>query len=117
LAEFDLNMISMARNCKILESSNINLLYEHDNDKIIAFERSGLIFVFNFHPITSWPDYHIPSLPGKYRMILDSDDKKFGGYGRLTAGQLHFTISDKAEYGNFLSLYIPSRTGVVLKSI
>ena len=119
LAEFDRNMISMARSCKLLESSEMSLLYEHDNDKIIAFERAGLVFVFNFHPLSSWPDYHIPSLPGRYRMILDIDEKKFGGYGRLTAGQLHFTISDNAESGgrNFLSLYLPSRTGIVLQSI
>jgi 1,4-alpha-glucan branching enzyme len=117
LAEFDRNMISMARTCKILDSSDMNLLYKHDNDKIIAFERAGLVFVFNFHPRMSWPDYHIPSLPGQYRMILDSDNTKFGGYGRLTAGQHHFTISDKSECGDFLSLYIPSRTGIVLQSI
>jgi len=110
-------MIFMARNCKILESSEIKLLHEHDDNKIIAFERAGIVFVFNFHPFRSWTDYRIPSIPGQHRTILDSDDKKFGGYWSLTAGQLHFTISDKAEYGDFLSLYIPSRTGIVLQSI
>ncbi|WP_157487376.1 hypothetical protein [Desulfosarcina sp. BuS5] len=45
--------------------------------------------------------------------------KKIGGYGHLTADQLHFTISDNAESGgrDFLSLYIPSRTGIVLQPI
>ena len=119
LGEFDRDMIAMARTCKILESSYINLLYEHDNDKIIAFERAGIIFVFNFHPSRSWTDYRIPSIPGQYRMFLDSDDKKFGGYGRLTADQLHFTISGETEsdQSNFISLYIPSRTGIILQQI
>ncbi|MCD6185509.1 MAG: alpha amylase C-terminal domain-containing protein, partial [Deltaproteobacteria bacterium] len=119
LGEFDRDMIAMARTCKILESSYMNLLYEHDHDKIIAFERAGIIFVFNFHPSRSWTDYRIPSIPGQYRMILNSDDKKFGGYGRLTADQLHFTISGETEsdQSNFLSLYIPSRTGIILQQI
>src|SRR5947209_2614752 len=30
---------------------------KNENDKLIAFEKSGLLFVFNFHPTQSFTDY------------------------------------------------------------
>jgi len=31
--------------------------WKHEIDKIIAFERAGLLFIFNFHPTKSFSDY------------------------------------------------------------
>lgn len=55
-----------------------------DIDKVIVFDRAGLVFVFNFHPATSFTDYLI-GVPefGKYRILLSSDDESFGGFGHL----------------------------------
>ncbi len=119
LAEFDKKIIFMARNYKILESSHINLLFEHNDDKILAFERAGLVFVFNFHPVQSWVDYSIPCFSGKYCMLFDTDESKFGGFRRLKSDQIHFTISKTHENNkrDFLSLYIPSRTAIILKRL
>jgi 1,4-alpha-glucan branching enzyme len=33
--------------------------WKHEGDKVIAFERAGLVFVFNFHPTKSFTDYKI----------------------------------------------------------
>ncbi len=45
-------------------------------------EKNSLLFVFNFTPIER-PDYRI-GVPtkGKYKLILNSDDKKYGGSGK-----------------------------------
>jgi 1,4-alpha-glucan branching enzyme len=43
----------------------------------LAFERAGLVFVFNFHYSRSYRlPYHVPA--GRYRMILDSDEPESG---------------------------------------
>lgn len=40
---------------------------KHEDDKVIAFERAGLVFVFNFHVSKSFTDYKIGvHTPGKY---------------------------------------------------
>jgi 1,4-alpha-glucan branching enzyme len=34
----------------------------HEDDKIIVFERAGLIFAFNFHITNSYTDYKVTSI-------------------------------------------------------
>jgi len=117
LANFDRDMITLAKCFHLLGSFAPMLLYENTNDKIIAFRRAGLLFAFNFHPTRSYTDYGFDAPPGTYKMIFDSDARVYGGYGRLIPGQEHQTLSDKAKNSNrrFISLYLPTRTGIVLK--
>ena len=116
---FDREMISMALNFKILSSPYINLICLHEDDKIIAFERNNMVFIFNFHPVESFADYMIEASPGKYVMIMNTDENKFGGHNRLNDDQIHFTLIDSGnDYNkNVLSLYIPSRSGIVLSKV
>jgi len=117
LANFDRDMIALAKRYQLLESSAPMLLYENTNDKIIAFRRAGLLFVFNFHPTRSFTDYCFDAPSGTYEMIFDSDTRVYGGHGRLIPGQEHQALSDKAKNSKrrFISLYLPTRTGIVLK--
>ncbi|MDY6971225.1 MAG: alpha amylase C-terminal domain-containing protein [Thermodesulfobacteriota bacterium] len=118
LARFDRDMISLARRSCILESPEISLLFEHSDDKVTAFQRAGLIFVFNFHPSCSYSDYCIKAPPGKYQMIMDTDAPKYGGHGRLVKDQQHLTFVENlnGHDQNMLSLYLPTRTAIVLRS-
>jgi len=50
-------------------------------------------------------------------MILDSDSVEFGGHGRLTQDQEHFTTGDVVPGQHHLSLYLPNRTGIVLSAV
>jgi 1,4-alpha-glucan branching enzyme len=119
LAEFDKDMISLAKRFRILDSPGPNLLYEHSDDKVIAFRRDTLVFVFNFHPASSYADYCFDASPGKYRMIFNSDDPEYGGHSRLVQDQYHRTLHDTSRgYGrDLLSLYIPNRTAFVLHQV
>ncbi|KAK2722654.1 1,4-alpha-glucan-branching enzyme-like [Artemia franciscana] len=90
--------------------------WKHEEDKVIVFERAGLLFIFNFHPTKSFPDYRIGvQIPGKYRVVLDTDDKIFGGHGRLDHG-IRFYTFDQGFAGRYHSMmvYMPNRTGFVL---
>jgi len=117
LANFDRSMIALAKSFYLLDSPAPMLLYENSSDKIIAFRRAGLLFAFNFHPTRSFTDYCFDAPSGTYEMLFDSDAKEYGGYGRLIPGQEHHTLSDKAKNPKrrFISLYLPTRTGLVLK--
>jgi 1,4-alpha-glucan branching enzyme len=117
LFRFDQEMIRLARNRIFLGAGPPRLRHEHNEDKILAFERGELLFAFNFHPDRSRPDYRIAASDGRYRMILDSDATIFGGQGRLSAGQIHCAMTQALSDGkaSFLSLYLPSRTAIVLE--
>lgn len=117
LFQFDKKMIDLVKTVDLFSSQFINLLFIHEDDKVMAFERNNMIFIFNFHPLNSYSDYMFDALPGGYKMVLNSDETQFGGKSRLTQGQEHFTIFDLKKYGerNLLSLYLPTRTAIVLK--
>jgi 1,4-alpha-glucan branching enzyme len=116
LARFDRDMIALAKAHRLLDSSNQQLLHEDSTKKIIIFKRADLIFAFNFNPYHSFTDYRFEAPPGKYRMILDCDASKYGGYGRLLPQQPHFTIECNSEVKSkhLLSLYLPARSAFVL---
>lgn len=112
IAEFDRDMLTLVKDFHILENTDLTLLQEHNDDKVIVFKRAGLLFVFNFHPTRSYQDYFIEDQPGNYTLIFHSDDPKYGGHGRLLSDQHHFTLHQNNRH--FLSLYLPTRTSMVL---
>ena len=116
LAKFDLDMISLAKQYSLLDGFGTQLLHEHSEDKIIAFERKGLIFVFNFHPERSFSDYRFEAPAGKYKLALDSDAPLYGGHGRLDPDQIHDTLEfqEKDHLNQQISLYLPSRSAQIL---
>jgi 1,4-alpha-glucan branching enzyme len=118
LARFDRDMIDMAKTQRIFDSSS-ELLHENTENKIIIFKRANLIFAFNFHPTQSFTDYRFDAPPGKYRLLLDCDASKYGGYGRLQPSEEHFTIMYHlgAQNRYTLSLYLPARSAFVLMQV
>lgn len=90
--------------------------WKHEDDKVIVFERAGLLFVFNFHSCKSFADYRVGlNGSGTFEVILSSDDQKFGGQGRVDTSIPHFTSSEGyAGRQNSLQVYVPSRTCIVL---
>lgn len=66
--------------------------WKHESDKVIAFERAGVVFVFNFHPNKSFVDYPVGvDCGGRYGIILNSDAPQFGGFDRVDQKQIMFT--------------------------
>lgn len=88
---------------------------KNEKDKVLVFERAGLLWVFNFHPTESFADYRVGvDQAGTYRIVLDTDDPAFGGHGR-NAKETRFFTTDMPWNGrrNFLHVYVPVRTAVV----
>lgn len=119
LGRFDHDMIERVKQYDLLNSVTPRLLYERSGDKIIAFERANLLFVFNFHPSSSYTDYLFEVPPGEYEIILDSDAPQYGGHGRIDSSRHHFTMPGRNNNRtiNNISLYLPTRTALILKQV
>ncbi len=117
LGRFDHDMLELAKQHRLLESSAPRLLHVHDEHKVIIFERASLIFAFSFHPSCSHADYRFEARPGKYRMIFTSDAPAYGGNRRLILNQEHVTLPEPSQNPerHLLSLYLPTRTALVLE--
>lgn len=113
---FDKEMIRVIKDNKIMSSLFGNQLNIDEENKTVVFERNHLIFIFNFSPNNSIPDYKfsIP-IPGEYKIIFNSDDKRFGGHGRIN--NIVPYISRHEGASNMLSIYNTNRTALVLKRV
>lgn len=68
---------------------------KHEDDKVVAFERAGVLFVFNFHPVQSFADYRVGiEEAGEYQIILNSDNTEFGGFGRIDTSVKFLTVPE-----------------------
>ncbi len=118
LAEFDRAMLNLVNQYQIINYLPRKLRIA-DDDKVMAFERGGLFFFFNFHPTSSLVDYPVEVLPGEYLLTLDSDAAEFGGHCRITPQQRYFTRREKREASlcDEILLYLPCRTTLVLRKL
>lgn len=114
LADFDRAMIELAKLFNLLEDQHLQKACEHCDDKVLAFERAKLLFLFNFHPVKSYTDYAIPAFGREYRLILDSDALGFGGHGRLQTNQTFFA-QPAADGRMIIKVYLPSRSALALR--
>lgn len=89
------------------------VVLKNETDKVVVVEKGErLLFVFNFHHSNSYTGYRIGTFwPGRYRVVLDSDDGDFGGHGRVAKDVVHETKTQSwQDRPHFLELYLPSRT-------
>ena len=94
-------------------------LWIDNRSKIIAFERGGLLFAFNFHPTRSATKFFLHTHPtgsGDYKAIFSTDDAEFGGQGRIDEKYVYSTTNDKKR-GQGFEIYLPCRTAVVFKKV
>ncbi|KAG4072535.1 hypothetical protein HA402_004624 [Bradysia odoriphaga] len=119
LNEFDRAMHTTEEKYHWLSSNPAYVSMKHEGDKVIAFERAGLVFVFNFHSTKSFTDYRVGvDVAGAYSVVLSSDDEIFGGHNRIDKTCRHLTDPlGFANRRNFIQVYIPSRTALVLAKI
>ena len=89
--------------------------------KTMVFSHGCVLFVFNWHPSLSIPDYMVP-VPeaGRYRIILSTDDLRYGGQGRNDRSVAHFSFpvtDDEGVTRHYIKVYNICRTAVVYKII
>ena len=116
LNDFDEAMIKLIREYPVMQDLYGWQLNMDEQNHTIVEKKGGLVFVFNFHPTACIADYkfYIPD-PGVYKIILNSDDLKFGGFGRLDNDQEFFSMPEGDH--QVLSIYNVNRTVLVLKKV
>ncbi|KAG4204845.1 hypothetical protein ERO13_A04G065400v2 [Gossypium hirsutum] len=115
MQQFDQAMQHVEAKYGFMTSEHQYISRKDKGERVIVFERGNLVFVFNFHWHESYCGYRVGcSKPGKYKIVLDSDDLLFGGFNRLNHDVEFF--SNEGWYDNrprFLLVYAPNRTAVV----
>ena len=116
LNDFDKAMIRLLKDQDILSLTAENR-WLHQDDKMLMYTKGDTLFIFNFHPTTSFDGYFVPAgKEGRYKVILSSDDGKFGGYSRVdTSVEYDARTSVDGRVG--FKCYIPNRTAIVLKKV
>lgn len=120
MADFDADMLKLLKGVKSFQTTPVQEIWHNDEDQVLAFQRKDLIFVFNFNPKKSFTDYGFLVTPGKYMAVLNTDSPFYGGNGLTDDTVDHFTIADPLyarEKKEWLKIYIPARTAVVLKKM
>jgi len=111
--EFDKAMLAVAKEYDVPGQSFADNLNVDETNKTLIFKRGELVFIFNFHHHNSIPDYkfYVPE-EGTYEIILNSDDKVFGGHDRIDT-----TVSYTTDDEKHLQMYITNRTALVLRRV
>ena len=119
LGDFDEKMIHLLKKSKVLDNYSPIRLVDNDGDKVLAFMRGRLVFIFNFNHTKSFTDYGIFVPPGKYRRIFDTDEKEFDGQGRIKKRQTFFSypVIEGDQQKDFINVYLPSRCALVLERV
>jgi 1,4-alpha-glucan branching enzyme len=123
LFAFDAAMLKIDADYGVLDTPQAYVSLKNEGDKVLAFERNGLLFVFNFHHSNSYADYKIGvETPGVYQIVLNTDREEFGGHSRIeevdSKGVPHkyFTKPEPWDNrSNSLFVYIPSRSAIILQ--
>jgi 1,4-alpha-glucan branching enzyme len=118
LLNFDNDMLGLEHSFRFMESADPgHVTLQHEEDKIIAFERGNMLWVFNFHPTKSFVHYWIGiEWMATYDYVLSTDEEKYGGFKRIDTST-HPTAYPE-PYQNRrckIELYLPCRTAFVLR--
>ncbi|OHT06810.1 1,4-alpha-glucan-branching enzyme [Tritrichomonas foetus] len=118
LLHFDNDMLALEQKYKFMNSGdNGYVTLKHESDKIIAFERGNMLWVFNFHPTQSFEHYWIGvEWEGSYTYVISTDDSRYGGFNNIhTDTKPQAYPEGYQNRKNKIELYIPARCAFVLR--
>ena len=118
LGDFDKDMLEVIKDVRNFNKTEIKEIWHDDNDQILAYMRVDLLFVYNFSPSRSFTDYGFLVPTGTYDVVLDTDNICYGGNGLNDDSMTHFTNYDPLyvdQHKEWLKLYLPARSALVLK--
>ena len=120
LGDFDREMLKTIKSVRNFQDKPVVEIWHDDGDQVLCFMRGDLVFVFNFSPTRSYTDYGFLVPTGSYEVVLNTDSKDFGGNGFADDTMTHLTNYDPLyvkDHKEWLKLYIPARSAVVLKKV
>ena len=82
LQAFDRAMLALVEEYRLLGDPVADLLLHDERRKLLAFEKQGLLMMFNFHPEKTYDAVLKIREPHCYRVVLDTQSERFGGWNR-----------------------------------
>ena len=116
LNRFDRAMNSLDEQFNLLEDPLIELLMVHEENKLLIARRGPLVFAFNFHATNSYTDLRLPVPdPADYRLVLDTDEQQFEGFGRVAPNMRYPRENVPYERRQqSIRVYLPNRSAQIL---
>lgn len=116
---FDRDMLALMKEDQLMGPAGLQYLWIDQNRKIIAYRMNNYVLLFNFHPTDSYEQLQFPvHQDGLYQVIFSTDREKYGGYDRIDENYRYPTKTlNNSDFDYGLVIYIPSRTGLVLKKL
>ena len=117
LGAFDKAMLRLVKRYNVLGDGYAWNQQMDEQNKTMVFSHGRLLFVFNWHPTASIPDYELQVQgPGRYVPILSTDEKRFGGPERQSMDVEHLStpvVCDDGQTRHHIRIYNTSRTATV----
>ena len=109
-------MVNLVKESKLFTKKSKHLFIDNYK-KVLTYQRGGVIFAMNFHPTDSYEGYWL-NLPtqGRYKVVLSTDEKRFGGYDRISTDYIYTAEKQPDKKARF-QIYLPARTAVCLIKI
>jgi 1,4-alpha-glucan branching enzyme len=120
LFSFDKDMMKLDEVERVLSRGVSSVHHIDDTRMVISFLRGPFLFIFNFHPTTSYERYTVGvEEAGEYQIILNSDEKKYHGEGLIGHDQYLRKTNAKRVDGlrHSLEVPLPSRSAQVYKLV
>ena len=119
LERFDREMLKFARKYRVMTKPAAANLWMDEKNKLLAFAKGELIYLFNFSPDASPTDFFVPAHitgEGQYRAVFTTDRIEFGGQDRVSERYV-YTAKPVPDKGVGFTVYLPSRTAIVFRRV
>ena len=119
LERFDREMLKFARKYRVMTKPAAANLWMDEKNKLLAFAKGDLIYLFNFSPDASPTDFFVPAHitgEGQYRAVFTTDRIEFGGQDRVSERYV-YTAKPVPDKGVGFAVYLPSRTAIVFRRV
>ena len=119
LERFDREMLKFARKYRVMTKPAATNLWMDEKNKLLAFAKGDLIYLFNFSPDASPTDFFVPAHitgEGQYRAVFTTDRIEFGGQDRVSERYV-YTAKPVPDKGVGFTVYLPSRTAIVFRRV
>ncbi|KAL8151657.1 hypothetical protein V2J09_021465 [Rumex salicifolius] len=110
---FDKDMMKLDDKERVLSRRQAKIHHVNETNQVISYIRGPLLFIFNFNPTDSFKRYRVGvEEAGEYQIILNTDEKKYGGQGLIVDDEdLQITNNKRVDgMRNCLEVMLPSRS-------